>query len=114
MIPKSLLFLMDVAASDNDVWARDTEVTRDKKEGGCLSGGGEDKVGKVTIHLLVLRKETMASMALSLTFCALGQASSSVWASVLFSVKQGPFQLEAQPGRLKDRQECRGCIESCF
>lgn len=112
MIPKSLLFLINLAASANDLWARDTEETRDKKEGGYLSGGGEDKAGKVTTQLAALKEESVASVALSLTFWV--KPLSSLWTPVLFSIKQGPFQLAEQPGCLRDRQGIRGYIESCF
>lgn len=115
MIPTSLLFLINLAASANGIWARGTEEAKDKKEGGYLSGGGEDKVGKVTIQPAALKEEPVASAALSLAFCVPWvKPLSSRWTPVLFSIKQGPPQLAEQPGRLKDRQEIRGYIESCL
>lgn len=58
------------------------EETRDKKEGGYLSGGVEDKVGKVTTQLAALKEESVASVALSLTFR--GKSLSSLWTPVLY------------------------------
>lgn len=46
-----------------------TEETRSQEEGGYLSSGGEDKVGKVVIQLAALKDESVASVALSLSFC---------------------------------------------
>lgn len=110
VILKSLSFLINLAASDDALQAWDTEEARGREEWRYLLGGGEGKFGKFTIQFTVLKE---GSVALSLTCCVL-------WAkplplsgppSFFSSIKQGPLQLAAQPGTLKDRQGSRGCMK---